>query len=103
MDYILKSLNKQEKQLDELKAMLLGQKTVLSFDEAAIYTGFSKSHLYKLTSLGDIPHSKPKGKMIFFHREELDQWLLQNPIKITEVIQSEASNYVTLKGKGGSK
>lgn len=101
MDYILKSLQQQDQKLDEIKSMLLGNKTVLTFDETAIYTGFSKSHLYKLTSTGRIPHFKPQGKMIFFNKEELDAWLLQNPVKTTDEIETEAANYVTLNRKGG--
>lgn len=103
MDFILKSLQQQDQKLDEIKSMLLGQKTVLTFDEAAIFTGFSKSHLYKLTSTGKIPHYKPQGKLIFFNKEDLDAWLLQNPVKTTNDIETEASNYATLKGKGGMR
>jgi excisionase family DNA binding protein len=34
--------------------------------------------LYKLTSGKEIPHYKPRGKMIYFAKEDLDEWLLQN-------------------------
>lgn len=101
MNYLLKSLQKQDQKLDEIKSMLLGQKTVLTFDEATVYTGFSRSHLYKLTSSGKIPHSKPKGKMIFFDKAELTKWLLQNPIKTADEIETEAANHVTLNRNGG--
>ena len=66
---ILNRLNKVEKLLTE-------QKTVLSFSEAAEYTGFSRSYLYKLTSAGIIPHYKPTGKMLYFKKSEIDEWLL---------------------------
>ena len=32
----------------------------------------------KLTANKEIPHYKPRGKMIYFAKEELDEWLLQN-------------------------
>src|SRR4051812_20603400 len=32
----------------------------------------SKSHLYKLTANDRVPHSKPNGKKLYFHREDLD-------------------------------
>lgn len=54
----------------------LTTKAVLTFQEVLEYTGFSASYLYKLTSLGLIPHNKPRGKMIFFNRLELEKWLL---------------------------
>ena len=62
--------------LNEIEKMLLCQKTVFSFVEAAEYTGLSKSYLYKLTSAGLIPHYKPSGKLLFFKRQEIDEWLL---------------------------
>ena len=40
--------------------------------------GISESMLYKLTSGKEIPHYKPRGKMIYFAKEDLDEWLLQN-------------------------
>lgn len=53
-------------------------KEVLTSDEAARYMGISKSYLYKLTMSGKIPHYKPMGKMCYFNRAELEQWLQQN-------------------------
>lgn len=62
--------------LSEIEKKLNLQKAVLSFSEAAEYTGYSKSYLYKLTSAGVIPHYKPTGKMVYFKRLELDEWLV---------------------------
>ena len=53
-------------------------KTVLTVTEACEYMGITESHMYKLTSNGKIPHYKPTGKLIYFDRSELDDWLLQN-------------------------
>ncbi|GAA3560405.1 helix-turn-helix domain-containing protein [Snuella lapsa] len=64
--------------LDRLEKLLIGQKEVLTFDEASDYTGISRSYLYKLTASGKIPHSKPNGKMLFFEKKKLVDWLLQN-------------------------
>jgi len=50
-------------------------KNVLNFEEAVEYTGMKASYLYKLTSTGRIPHYKPYGKMIYFRREELEEFL----------------------------
>lgn len=43
-----------------------------------MYIGVSESLLYKLTANKEIPHYKPRGKMLYFAKEELDEWLLQN-------------------------
>ena len=98
----MEALQRMEKQIADLHGDLLCQKNVLTFPEAARYTGFSRSYLYKLTSLEKIPFSKPVGKMIFFDRAELENWLLTNQIHHEE-IENVASTYVTLnKSRGRS-
>jgi excisionase family DNA binding protein len=93
-------LQRLEQKIDSLENCLVSQKSVLTFDEAVSYTGFSRSYLYKLTSTSKIPCYKPQGKMIFFDRLLLDQWLLRNQA-VSEEIDHEASTYVTLNRKGG--
>lgn len=53
-------------------------KRILNMDEACTILGYKKSYLYKLTSCGVIPHSKPNGKKIFFDREVLERWIMRN-------------------------
>lgn len=48
--------------------------------EACVYLGISESLLYKLTSSKEIPHYKPRGKMLYFDKTELDAWLKQNNV-----------------------
>lgn len=64
--------------LDRLEKLLIGSKEVLTLEETCDYTGISRSYLYKLTASGNIPHSKPNGKMIYFERRKIDRWLLRN-------------------------
>jgi excisionase family DNA binding protein len=66
--------------LDRLERLMTAHKEVLTFEETCDYTGISRSYLYKLTSSGNIPHSKPNGKLIFFEKKKLNDWLLQNSI-----------------------
>lgn len=48
--------------LDRLESLLLaGTKEVLTLDECSIFTGYSKNHLYRLTSQRAIPFYKPMG------------------------------------------
>ena len=93
-------LHRLELKVSNLENYLLTNKVALTFDEAANYTGLSKSYLYKLTSTGKIPCYKPHGKMIYFDRKEIDNWLLKNQ-SVAEEIDIEASTYVTLNRKGG--
>jgi len=94
------TLQRLEAKINNLEGFLLTQKAVLTFHEAANYTGFSRSYLYKLTSTGKIPCYKPQGKMIFFDRSELDNWLLKNQA-VHEEIENAASTYITLNKRGG--
>ena len=75
-------------------------KEVLTSDEASQYMGVSKSYLYKLTMRGEIPHFKPMGKMCYFNRKELEEWLQRNRVKTTDEIGSRAVAYCM--GKGGA-
>ena len=58
---------------------MLPQSKVLTFQQGCEYLGYAKSYVYKLTSSGTLPHSKPNGKSIFFDREKLEDWMLSNP------------------------
>ncbi|SHE40316.1 DNA binding domain-containing protein, excisionase family [Arenibacter palladensis] len=80
--------------LDRLERLLTAHKEVLTFEETCDYTGISRSYLYKLTSAGNIPHSKPNGKLIFFEKKKLNDWLLQNNILNPSLIDNH--------GKGSS-
>ena len=65
-----------KKQLEEIKTLLRKQDDKpLNFNQAAEYLGFSHSYLYKLTSRKIIPCHRPTGKMLFFSKAELDEWI----------------------------
>lgn len=92
-----------EERLRSIETLLLSQKTVLNFDEAASYTGLSKSYLYKLTSAAQIPHFKPQGKHIYFNKAEVDTWLQRNPTRPLNNadVEEQAATYISLKKMGG--
>ena len=73
-------------------------KEVLTSDEAAKYMGVSKSYLYKLTMRQQIPHYKPMGKMVYFNRLELEQWLQNNRVSTATEISQQAAAYCMKKG-----
>ncbi|MGI0107982.1 helix-turn-helix domain-containing protein [Salinimicrobium sp. WS361] len=80
-------------QLDRIEKLLRAGKTVMSLEEASEYSGISRSYLYKLTAKGEIPFSKPRGKMIYFSKEKLDEWLLSNSRKSGREVKTEAIDY----------
>ncbi|MDO5395805.1 MAG: helix-turn-helix domain-containing protein [Bacteroidales bacterium] len=69
-------------------------KEVLTADEAAQYMGVKKSYLYKLTMRRQIPHYKPRGKMCYFKRAELEKWLTSCPVPTEEEIADRADKYL---------
>lgn len=79
----------KQKQIDALLKKCYLHKKVLTLQEAHEYTGLSTSYLYRLTSTNQIVHYKPSGKLIFFEKEELEKWLMQNRVKTQEEIEQE--------------
>ena len=79
--------------LERIERGVMMQKNVLTFEEAVMFTGLAKSYLYKLTAGGKIPYYKPSGKLIYFQREELERWMLRNPVKTADEIEQQAVNY----------
>ena len=68
-------------------------KEVLTSREAARYLGISQSYLYKLTMRQQIPHYKPMGKMCYFNRHELEEWLQSNRIDTATEAAQQAQEY----------
>lgn len=98
----MENLQRIDDRLRNIETLLLSQKTVLNFDEVVAYTGLSKSYLYKLTSSGGIPCFKPQGKHIYFNKQEIDQWLMQNRKATNAELDCQAATFVTLE-KGNAK
>lgn len=71
---------------------------VLSFQEGCNYLGYKKSYVYKMTSSGILPFSKPNGKKIFFDRQKLENWMLSNACKSQEEREVDAATYINTKG-----
>lgn len=72
---------------------LIATKEVLTSEEAARYMGVKLSYLYKLTHRGEIPHYKPNGKMCYFKRTELEEWLTANPVATSTELTDRADSY----------
>lgn len=87
-----------QESLDRIEQLLIDNKRVLNFDEACDFMGVSRSFMYKLTASKKIPHCKPNGKLIFFEKKKLEDWLLEYNRKTADEIKPEALNNV-LNGK----
>lgn len=70
-----------ENYIAQLKERIWAVKEVLTTAEASAYLGLSESYIYKLTSLKQIPHYKPNGKLVYFNRKELCEWAMRNQVQ----------------------
>ena len=57
------------------------------------YLYMTKSTIYKMTSDRRIPHYK-RSKLLYFKKEEIDQWVMEVPVKTMDEIEKEASDYL---------
>ena len=71
----------------------LNSTEVLTFDEACTYTGLSKSAMYKHTMNATVPCYRPTGKLVYFNRRELTNWLLSNRCSTQAELDDKAQNY----------
>ncbi|MGO1242624.1 AlpA family transcriptional regulator [Sphingobacterium sp. JB170] len=83
--------------LNRIEKYMVALKPILNVEELADYTGFKKSYVYKLVHENLIPFSKPNGKVLFFDRKKIDDWLLNNKYKSSEEIEREAIEFSNKK------
>ena len=69
------TINQRFKSIEDA---LYSTKDILNMKEVCQYLDISQSLLYKLTCNGEIPHFKPRGKIIFFEKKELVKWIKKN-------------------------
>lgn len=89
IDKILKIIERLESLANKFP-----QKEFLSAAETSAYLNISTSYLYKLTSSRSIPHFKPSGKMIYFKRSDLDEWISKTRIKTKDEIETMATDRI---------
>ena len=91
--------NEMKKVADQITANIIGTtKEVLTSQEASRYLGVSMSYLYKLTMDRMLPHYKPLGKMVYFNRHELEEWLQKNRVNSKAEAKQTAAAYCLRKG-----
>lgn len=73
---IRSELRRLQKQVSQLTLLAKAQtSTLMSLDEAAVFTGYAKTYLYKLTGSGEIPCYRPTKRRVFIERAELERWM----------------------------
>lgn len=89
-----------DERLKSIEETLYTTKDILNMKEVCQYLDISQSLLYKLTCSGEIPHFKPRGKMIFFEKKELIEWIKKGNLLSSEItkgssktISNDSTNY----------
>tara|TARA_R110001606_G_scaffold236192_2_gene384178 strand:- start:13518 stop:13844 length:327 start_codon:yes stop_codon:yes gene_type:complete len=65
---------------------------IMDITQITAYLNVSKSFIYKMTSSNNIPHSK-KGKKLYFDKEIVTKWVLENKISTQEEMMQIANTY----------
>ena len=66
---------------------LSNEKQVMTAEEVAAYTGYTKSYIYKLCFERKIPHYNNQcGRRVFFLLEEIVEWCTANKVKTVNQI-----------------
>ena len=80
--------------LEDIKRYtLLGAKKVLNVDDVALLLGVSKDCVYRLAGSRKLPHYKPNGKAIYFHRDEIEAYMLSNRVTPMDEIEQQAREH----------
>ena len=96
-----KTNNELLTRLDSIERLLQAQtRQPLTFGEAVLYLHISKSYLYKLTSTGEIAHFKPNGKLIYFLKGELDDWITRNRVSSQSELEADAIERMQARERG---
>lgn len=82
------------KELQEIRKLLSLQKEILTLDEFCTYAGISKHQAYHLTSQKKIPYYRPFGKMVYFRKEDVIEFLSQNEVRSQLAISKKSINKV---------
>ncbi len=79
--------------------LLIPAKETLTLEEAAVFLGMKRSTLYKMTHEHTIPFYRPNGKMIYFEKSDLLEWVRQNREDSIDEIAEEARLHMQMLGK----
>ena len=88
--------------IDHLDEAGLVKKKVFNVTNLQMYTGWSLSKIYKLTSARLIPFSKPTNGSLFFEREKIEEWLLKNPSYAEEELEEKVNAHLKKHYRGNS-
>lgn len=82
--------------LDKLEASeRITRSEYLNQKEACVYLGVTKTQLYRLMYERQITYSRPSGKIAFFKKADLDEYMTRNTVPSLERLEAMACDHVT--------
>lgn len=94
----MRTLDDIGKQLDRIEKAAVLNKSVLTISEVALLTGYTVKYMRLLIAQHDIPYYR-RGNRIYFNRDEVENWMMQQRIPSNEEIKQEASRRINNKLK----
>lgn len=90
--------------LDEIKALTaISVKNTLTVEEAASYMGLSVEYVRKMAKNRSIKSYRSKsGRGIYFHKADLDKWMMYTEVNTNEHIRSEAARIASRLASRGN-
>ncbi len=85
-----KKVQEMEHRLNVAENLLYESKEVLTVEETAKFLGLSKSFVYKMTHEGTLPFYKPNGKVCYFERAALLDWMRSTKVASQKQIEDAA-------------
>ena len=79
--------------LERIEKLLMSNKVAFDVNAFSIYSGLSKSAIHKLTQRRRLKYSRPNGKLIWFHKDDIDKFLLSNPVLPDADVEKMAIDY----------
>ena len=80
-----------QSRVNRLENLCFNAKEVLNLEEASAFLGIAKSTLYKMTHQNILPYFKPAGKLIFFEKRALLDWVRGAKALSEDEIRQEAA------------
>lgn len=91
MDKLLQEFIELKKQIQNLSHY---NKDYLTIEETSLYLGLSKSALYKKRGSGAFNFYQPGGKLIYFKKSELIEWIEKGKVTTAEDLLRQSTNYL---------
>ena len=92
--------NKLVELLTDIRGLLSHNKKTLNVDDLVLYTGLSKSKIYKLLHLKLIPTNKNEHiRQKFFNKDTIDTWIMGNPDVSDEFLEEQMNKELLSRQK----